>query len=156
MARRVTAFIVYTDGSGTTKGPGGIAYVAYDAATLALFEEGSLPLTEATNQKAEILAAAYALHCLPEGSVITIYSDSEYVVKGFSEWLPGWKLRDWRKSSGGSVKNRAHWERLDEAVARHASVAFSWVPGHDGIKGNERADELAGLARQEAKDRLAA
>lgn len=145
---------VYTDGSGTTRGPGGIAYVAYDEHGEP-HSEGSLPLDEVTNQKAEILAAAYALHCLPEGSDVVVVSDSEYVVKGFSQWLDGWKRRGWIKSTGGAVANRAHWTRLDTAAARHSSVSFEWVAGHSGIAGNERADKLAGEARQVAKARAA-
>lgn len=143
---------VYTDGSGTTRGPGGIAYVAYHE-TGEPHSEGSLPLDEATNQKAEILAAAYALHSLPEGSDVTIYSDSEYVVKGASQWLAGWLARDWRKTDGGRVSNRAHWQRLIDATSRHASVRYQWIEGHAGIAGNERADKLAGEARAVAKAR---
>lgn len=146
---------VYTDGSGTTGGPAGIAYAAYelgyyDNAIGAFLREGSLSLRDATNQQAEILAAAYALHELTPGPDIVVVSDSEYVVKGVTEWLPGWISRGWRTASNKPVKNKAHWLRLLEAIARHDSVKFEWVRGHNGEPGNERADELAGLARAEA------
>lgn len=147
------SYVVYTDGSGTTKGPGGIAYVALDGEGRFLQEE-SLPLRETTNQKAEILAAAYALHRLPEGSDVRIVSDSEYVVKGFHEWLPAWLQNGWRKLSGGSVKNQPHWQRLHDAASRHERVLFEWCEGHTGIEWNERADQLAGQARALAKEQL--
>lgn len=151
----VSSFTVYTDGSGTTKGPGGIAYVALNADGIFVQEE-SLPLKECTNQKAEILAAAYALHRLPEGSTVKVISDSEYLVKGFHEWLPHWLKNNWRKRTGGTAKNQAHWQRLHDAAQRHESVSFEWCEGHAGIEWNERCDVLAGAARAEAKAQLAA
>lgn len=150
----MNTYVVYTDGSGTTKGPGGIAYVALDADGVFVQEE-SLPLKECTNQKAEILAAAYALHRLPEGSEIKIISDSEYLVKGFTEWLPYWLQNNWRKRSGGRAKNQAHWQRLHDAAQRHAHVEMEWCEGHAGVEWNERCDVLAGQARVVAKAELA-
>lgn len=141
--------IVYCDGSGTTGGPAGIGYAAF-LPDMTLYREGSLPLTDATNQKAEILAAAFALHELPAGSTVEVRSDSEYVVKGFTLWVPDWQKRGWKKKTGGRPKNTAHWQRLLSAADRHRSVRFVWCRGHDGIFGNERADELAGAARQVA------
>lgn len=149
-------FTVYTDGSGTTRGAGGIAYVALHAGTGEFVEEASLGIRECTNQKAEILAAAYALHRLPAGSEITVVSDSEYLVKGFMEWLPEWLENGWRKRTGGVAKNQAYWQRLHVAAQRHASVRFEWCEGHAGIVWNERADELAGQARREMKAELEA
>jgi ribonuclease HI len=134
--------VVYTDGSGTTGGPAGIGFVAYLGDTKTEVS-GSLPLANATNQQAEILAAAYALHKLAEdvGSLeIEIRSDSEYVVLGMND-----KTRK-RK------KNLAHWQRLEDAVAQHDSVVFAWTKGHAGTEGNERADALAGRARAQAKN----
>lgn len=135
----LTSFLVYSDGSGTTGGPAGIAYVAFSATETI---EGSLPLRDAKTGQAEILAAAYALDQLPIASEIVVRSDSQYLVRGWG-WLPGWRDRGWKK-----VKNRAHWERLLLAACRHRSVSFEWVRGHDGDVFNERADELAGAARQ--------
>jgi ribonuclease HI len=140
---------VWTDGSGTTGGPAGIGYHAI-CNELSGTVEGSLPLTNATNQKAEILAAAFALHELPEGSQVAVVSDSKYLVKNWNEYLPGWRARGWRTRSGGTPKNVAHWQRLERAVARHESVTFEWTRGHAGTEGNERADVLAGEARRQA------
>lgn len=125
---------VYADGSGTTGGPAGIGYFARNGSRET---SGSLPLRDATNQQAELLAAAYALHCLPEGSTVKVVSDSEYLVLG---WNEGRKRK----------KNVAHWFRLELAVARHREVTFEWTRGHVGTPGNEEADRLAGEARRDA------
>ena len=138
-------FTVYTDGSGTTGGPAGIAFVAFDE--LDVKSEKALPLENATNQQAEILAAAYALYTLPEGSEILIWTDSEYLKKGATEWLPRWKENGWRTSANGNVRNIGHWKRLDQLLDRHEHVEFGWLRGHDGHEHNERADTLAGEAR---------
>lgn len=142
---------VYTDGSGTTGGPAGIGFVAFQEDG-SIYIEDSLPLNNATNQQAEILAAAWALHSLPP-SEITIVSDSEYLVKGWNEYLPAWKMRNWRKADNKPPKNLAHWQRLCKAAAEHWSVSFEWTRGHVGTAGNERADELAGRARAAARAR---
>jgi ribonuclease HI len=148
----VSGFLVYCDGSGGASGPGGVAYVALNEDGT-LHSEGALPLEQATNQKAEILAAAYALHCLPEGSNVRVVSDSEYVVKGFTEWLPRWQANGWRKRDGKRASNIGHWQRLAVAAQRHAYVTFTWIEGHAGHVHNERADVLAGEARRMAKER---
>jgi ribonuclease HI len=142
---------VWTDGSGTTGGPAGIGYVAFaDEIEGAIL--GSLPLRNATNQQAEILAVALALHELPGRSTVTVVSDSEYVVLGWNDprRLLLWKTNGWRKASGGPVANVAHWQRLLRAAERHASVTVEWTRGHVGTDGNERADRLAGQARATA------
>jgi ribonuclease HI len=142
---------VWTDGSGTTGGPAGIGYAAIadeiDGTIL-----GSLPLRNATNQQAEILAVALALHELPERSTVTVVSDSEYVVLGWNDprRLPLWKTNGWRKASGSPVANVAHWQRLLRAAERHEAVTVEWTRGHVGTDGNERADRLAGQARATA------
>lgn len=143
----MTEVRIYTDGSGTTGGPAGIAYVAVIGEFVV---ESSLSLRNATNQQAEILAAAYALHEVDPVPMVTVVSDSEYVVKGFNEWLAAWMNRGWRTASGSPVKNQAHWKRLIVAASRHGEVVFEWCRGHNGEQWNERADELAGMARMEA------
>jgi ribonuclease HI len=82
---------------------------------------------------------------------VELVSDSEYVVKGFTEYLPKWRKRGWRNSGGGSVANRALWEQLIVAVARHRNVCFKWTKGHDGTEGNEHAHRLASQARRVAE-----
>ena len=76
---------------------------------------------------------------------IHIRSDSEYVVKGMTEWLGGWKLRGWKNSKGKPVKNRWLWELLD-SLNQERDCSFVHVRGHVGIEGNEKADELANRA----------
>ena len=139
------SFVVYCDGSGTTGGPAGIGFLVL--ADGLPFTEGRLPLANATNCQAELLAAAYALLSLPEGQDVVLYSDSTYVVKGFTAYLPSWRERGWRRSGGGPVANLRLWQRLLDAVERHRSVRFEWTRGHVGTEGNERADRLAGAAR---------
>lgn len=140
--------IVYCDGSGLALGgPGGVGYVAIIGERE---YEGSLPLPRATNQQAEILAAAFALTSLDPCEGVMMWSDSEYVVKGWSEWLQGWIARGWRTTSGSAVKNQPHWRRLMTAAEKHGTVEFHWLRGHNGDAYNERADELAGEARLKA------
>jgi ribonuclease HI len=143
-------FTVWVDGSGhASGGPGGVGYVSVDRDT-GETAEGSLPLPSATNQQAEILAAAYALTQLPAGSGVEVVSDSEYVVKGWNEYLPEWQRRGWRKKTGGTPANTRHWQRLIAAAEPHR-VTFRWTRGHAGQEQNERADVLAGMARAQAK-----
>lgn len=138
--------MVYCDGSGlATGGPGGVGYVAVYSPHIVM--EGRLSLPSATNQQAEVLAAAYALDQIEPHDVVEMVSDSEYVVKSYPK-LDGWKQRGWRLASGGPVKNVGHWQRLLVAAARHGEVTFRWVRGHNGDVHNERADELAGQARE--------
>jgi ribonuclease HI len=146
------SWTVWCDGSGTTGGPAGIAFVAktVDGHTV----EGSLPLENATNQQAELLAAAYALTLLPQDSDVTIVSDSRYVVDG-SQKVRRWAARDWIKDDGKIAANVPHWRRLLAALAGHRSVRFEWVRGHADCVENQRADELAGAARRSALDRAA-
>lgn len=74
-------------------------------------------------------------------------------MKGWNEYLPAWKMRNWRKADGKPPKNIAHWQRLCKAAEEHWAIAFEWTRGHVGTHGNERADELAGLARLAARER---
>lgn len=141
---------IWADGSGTTGGPAGIGFYAENEFGAPM--SGSLPLRDATNQQAEILAAAYALTQIAPNSVVTIISDSEYLIKGWNEYLPYWRTHDWRKKSGGTPKNIPYWQRLIRAVDQHMTVMFTWTRGHAGTHGNEEADRLAGLARQQALD----
>jgi ribonuclease HI len=140
---------VYCDGSGGAKPhAGGVGYVA--TADGRTWLEGSMPLPAATNQQAEILAAAYALDQIDPAPEVLVVSDSEYVVKGASERLEDWIARGWLTRSNKPVKNQPHWRRLIAARERHGRVEFRWVRGHAGTWQNERADELAGDARQQA------
>lgn len=138
-------YVVYTDGSGTTGGPAGIAYVALDEDENETSD--SLPI-EGTNQVAEIMAACFALHQLPDNSEITLYSDSQYLVKGFTDWSRKWLISNWKSSSGDPVKNQRYWKLLLTLATKHDNVQFKWLKGHSGIYGNEKADKLAGIERE--------
>jgi ribonuclease HI len=74
-----------------------------------------------------------------------IYTDSQYVRRGITEWLSSWKARDWRTADRKPVKNQDLWQRLDEVSASHR-LEWHWVPGHAGVPGNERVDRLANEA----------
>ena len=76
---------------------------------------------------------------------MTLYTDSKYVLQGYTEWLAGWKARGWRTAARDPVKNRDLWERLDAAAAEQ-DIEWHWVRGHSGHDGNEYVDELANRA----------
>ena len=98
-----------------------------------------------TNNRMELTAAIMGLTALKRPSVATVQTDSQYVIKGITEWLPSWKARGWRTADRKPVKNQDLWERLDQLAAQH-TLRWQWVKGHAGDPGNERVDELANLA----------
>jgi ribonuclease HI len=95
-----------------------------------------------TNNRMELMAVIQALHALKRRCVVTVHTDSTYVMKGMSEWLPNWKRRGWRTADKKPVKNADLWQELDTLAQRH-ELHWKWVRGHAGDPGNERADELA-------------
>lgn len=95
-----------------------------------------------TNNQMELTAAINAFKALIKPCEVTLYTDSNYVIKGISEWMPGWKKKGWKTASGTPVKNVELWKELDLLVQQH-SVSWNWVKGHSGNPGNERADQLA-------------
>ncbi len=95
-----------------------------------------------TNNRMELLAAINALKTLKRPCELTLYTDSQYVRKGITEWIEGWKKRNWRTAAKKPVKNDDLWRMLDEQVNRH-QVKWVWVKGHAGNEGNEAADQLA-------------
>ena len=100
-----------------------------------------------TNNRMELMGAIMALESLREPCRIVLYTDSQYVMKGITEWMPGWKRKNWKTADNKPVKNVDLWQRLDAARLRH-EVDWRWVKGHAGDLGNELADQLAneGLA----------
>ena len=98
-----------------------------------------------TNNRMELTAVIRALEALKRPVQARVYTDSEYVRRGISEWLPAWKARGWRTADRQPVKNQDLWQRLDELSASH-DLEWRWVPGHAGVPGNERADRLANEA----------
>ena len=137
-----------TDGSCRgNPGPGGWAAVLrYREHAREL--SGADPQT--TNNRMEMTAVLEGLSALREPCRVTIEIDSEYVKKGVTEWMAGWKSRGWKTASKQPVKNQDLWRRLDEAVARH-EVKWRWVKGHAGHADNNRCDELAREAAMTAR-----
>ena len=104
---------------------------------------GGEPAT--TNNRMEMLAVIHGLESLKKPVSVRIYTDSQYVMKGMTEWLAGWKRRGWKTADRQPVKNMDLWQRLDAAVAPH-QVEWQWVRGHSGHPENERVDQLARAA----------
>ena len=98
--------------------------------------------SETTNNRMEMMAAIVALESLTQSSIVNLTTDSKYVLKGITEWMPNWIRRGWKTASNKPVKNVDLWKRLDQALQMH-EVNWTWVKGHDGHPGNERADQLA-------------
>jgi ribonuclease HI len=130
----------YTDGACRgNPGPGGWGVVLRaSGAQKEMF--GGEPAT--TNNRMEMLAAITALETLKQPCEVRLYTDSQYVLKGMTEWLGGWKARGWKTADRKPVKNVDLWQRLEQAAAAHR-VQWVWVRGHDGNPGNELADQLA-------------
>ena len=138
----------YSDGGCKgNPGPGGWGCVVDDPTGVRRENKGGDPLT--TNNKMELTGAIEALRLIPPGATVRLMTDSQYVIKGITEWLPGWKRKGWR-STTGPVKNKELWETLDAEVQKR-SVQWEWVRGHTGHPENERCDELANEAIAELK-----
>ncbi|MEH3087560.1 MAG: ribonuclease HI [Xylophilus ampelinus] len=143
---------IYTDGACKgNPGPGGWgALLKANGAEKELFG-GELATT---NNRMEMMAVIEALSALKRPCKVTLHVDSQYVLKGMTEWLPGWKARGWRTATKEPVKNAELWQRLDELVNRAGhQIEWRWVRGHNGNPGNERADVLANMGVDRALGR---
>ena len=131
---------IWTDGGcKPNPGPGGwAAILRYGETEREL--SGADPAT--TNNRMELMAAIAALEALKRPTRVRVYTDSQYLRLGITEWLKSWKARGWRTVDKKPVKNQDLWKRLDLARTRH-EVVWRWVKGHSGDPLNERADELA-------------
>lgn len=138
---------LHTDGACRgNPGPGGWAAVlAYRDREKELY--GYEPDT--TNNRMELMAVISGLEALRRPCDVRVITDSQYVMKGVTEWMDAWKRRGWRTADRKPVRNVDLWQRLDDALARHR-VEWQWVRGHAGHDGNERADVLANRAIDEA------
>ncbi|KMN83495.1 ribonuclease HI [Chromobacterium alkanivorans] len=96
-----------------------------------------------TNNRMELLAVIKGLATLNRPCRVVVYTDSQYVQKGISEWIHGWKARGWKTAAKEPVKNADLWQQLDAERNRHLHVEWRWVKGHAGHEFNERADQLA-------------
>ena len=101
---------------------------------------------DTTNNRMELQAVIEGLNMLKKRCAVTVYTDSQYVLKGATEWLHNWKRNGWKNSAKKPVENKDLWEALDIALQNH-HVKFIWVKGHNSDPLNERADELAVNAR---------
>jgi len=141
---------LFTDGACSgNPGPGGWAFILRHPATGKELESSGGE-RETTNNRMEMTAVIRGLEALKRGARVEIISDSIYVGKGFSEWMPKWKLNGWRRREGGQlkpIKNEELWRQMDELLARH-QVRFTHVRGHQGHPENERCDTLAVAAYQ--------
>lgn len=138
---------LYTDGACSgNPGPGGWGYILRHPAS-GSERQGSGAEAGTTNNRMELAAVIEGLSALTSPSIVELYSDSQYVLKGLNEWLAQWKARGWKTAGKKPVKNRALWERLDELSTRH-EIRFHWIRGHAGHPDNERADGLAVAARE--------
>ena len=134
---------IYTDGAcHGNPGPGGWGATLESGEH---FRELSGAEADTTNNRMELTAVIRALEALKRRAVVTVHTDSEYVRRGITEWLPNWKARDWKTADRKPVKNRDLWERLDELAVGH-DIDWRWVKGHSGVPGNERVDALATAA----------
>jgi ribonuclease HI len=145
-----TSVVIYTDGACKgNPGPGG-----WGAWLRSGMHERELFGGEAqtTNNRMELTAGIEALRALKRPCEVALYTDSQYVRQGISEWIQSWKRNGWRTSAKKPVANADLWRALDEESARH-TVHWQWVKGHSGDAGNERADALANAGAARFADR---
>jgi ribonuclease HI len=136
-----STYTIYTDGGcDPNPGPGGYGIVILEAGKEPREISGGEP--KATNNRMEMRAALEALRAVDEGSVVDLFTDSQYLRNGVTQWLAGWKARGWKTSTKEPVKNQDLWEALDVEIGKR-KVRWHWTRGHSGDHWNERADQLA-------------
>ena len=135
--KRVTLF---TDGACSgNPGPGGWGVLMIYGEARKTLNGGE---AQTTNNRMELTAAIQALESLTRPCAVDLYTDSQYVRQGITQWMHGWKRNGWKTSDKKPVKNADLWQRLDDVVKRH-DVEFHWVKGHAGHPENEEVDQLA-------------
>ena len=147
----MTTVEIHTDGACRgNPGPGGWGAVLRAGGTEKEIWGGELATT---NNRMELTAAIMALESLRRPCQVQVYTDSEYLRKGISEWLKNWKKRGWKTAARKPVKNEDLWRRLDDLATRH-QVRWHWVKGHAGHADNERADQLANRGLDEVLESI--
>lgn len=132
---------IYVDGACSgNPGPGGFGILIQRTGKPDQIHNGAESLT--TNNRMELRAAIEALKLLPKGEKVSLYTDSQYVKNGITEWMAGWIRKGWRNSKGEPVKNQDLWRDLAVEVADH-QIDWHWVKGHSGHPENDRVDQLA-------------
>jgi len=140
---------IYTDGACKgNPGPGGWGVLLKSGSTEKELFGGE---RETTNNRMELTAVIVALEALKRPCEVILHADSQYVLKGMTEWLAGWKAKGWKTAAKQPVKNVDLWQRLDALVAGAGHrIDWRWVKGHNGDPGNERADALANRGVEQA------
>jgi ribonuclease HI len=134
---------IYTDGACKgNPGPGGWGALLRHNGVEKTLKGGE---THTTNNRMELTAAIMALEALTRSCQVDLYTDSQYLRQGMTEWLAQWKKKGWRNSKKEPVKNADLWQKLDELATRH-QIRWHWVKGHSGHPENEQADALANQA----------
>ena len=150
MNQIVNQVVIYTDGAckgNPGRGGWGVLLRSADGSEKELC--GGELVT--TNNRMEMMAVIQALLALKRPCTVTLHLDSQYVLKGITEWLPGWKARGWKTAAKQPVKNVDLWQQLDQLVsAQLHTIDWRWVKGHAGDPGNERADALANKGVEKA------
>ena len=135
---------IFTDGACSgNPGPGGWGTILRAKGTERELSGGE---KMTTNNRMEMMAVIAGLEALKRPCHVTITTDAQYVMKGMTEWLKGWKAKNWKTAARQPVKNADLWQRMDAASQPH-KLEWQWVRGHDGHPENERADQLAVDAR---------
>jgi ribonuclease HI len=139
---------IFTDGACSgNPGPGGWGAILRSGGTeKELFGGESLT----TNNRMEMMAVIEALRALTKPVAAKVHTDSQYVQKGISEWIHGWKRRGWKTAGKEPVKNEDLWREMDRLAAQH-DIEWIWVKGHAGHPENERADALARRGVEQAR-----
>ncbi len=136
---------VFTDGACSgNPGPGGWGAILRSKGVEKELSGGE---KDTTNNRMEMMAVIDALESLKRPCKVKITTDSQYVMKGMLEWLPGWKKRNWKTAAKKPVKNVDLWQRMEKSAEQH-TLEWEWVRGHQGHVENERADQLAVNARE--------
>jgi len=130
---------IYSDGAcDPNPGPGGWAVLLFFGQREKVLSGAE---RQTTNNRMELTAAVKGLESLRRPCLVDFYTDSEYLKRGITEWLPGWRKRNWRRK-GGALANVDLWQALEAAIKPH-TVSWHWVRGHAGHPQNERVDRLA-------------
>jgi ribonuclease HI len=138
---------IYTDGScDVNPGPGGWAALLRSGRREKVLQGHE---ADSTNNRMELTAALRALEALKQPSRVQLHTDSQYLRRGITEWLPNWRARGWKRK-GGALANVELWQALDKATQRH-QIDWHWVKGHSTNKDNQRVDKLAREAMERVK-----
>lgn len=148
LSKTLSKIQMFTDGSCLQNpGPGGWAALLRHNRTEKMFSGGQ---AQTTNNQMELMAVIKGLEALTKPCAVELYTDSKYVLDGYTKWLSGWKSRNWKKSDKKPVLNKELWQQLDANAESH-QIDWHWVKGHSGHDENERVDQLARLEAEKMK-----